>query len=116
MRSPDRLWQAIAFPAREDDLHRRVDVDTMSDGDIYRLDLPPRAQCDTKHLFVGDQFRSATYLFSQIPGFPDQNGLGASDRWYVKQHAQVAGEAKAAGMCQTMTIDDQYIRQACQLL
>ena len=100
----ERLRQTVATPAGQHELDGRGQVDAMTYRDIHRFGVPAGAQRQSQQLAVQAQLRGAARLFTHRSRLANEDRFGAADSGQFQQHAQVAGQPKAARMGAAMTI------------
>src|SRR5690606_35168063 len=61
-------------------------------------------------LVLVDQRRGGAALLAQWAVAANVDGLGAADGGQVEEHAAVAGEAEAAGVCVAVAVEDDDVR------
>ena len=110
------LRKAVDGRAGENNVHRIVQADPMTDGDVHRPDAGAGSK-DCPDNFVGVDERDAASTGDGGGAVATaQPGFSAADGRDIQDEPQVAREAETTGMGDSLAIDDQCVRQCAQAL
>src|SRR6516165_9373817 len=109
MSLPCRLRQPVALTRFEYQFHRTRQVDLVADRDVQRLGAQLGADDAADHFMLVEEGDRIAGAGAGLAVSADEAGLGAADGWDAEPEAHVAGNADAAGMRESLSVDHHHV-------
>ena len=105
----DWFWKAIATSTAQHPLYGAGQADAMADRHKQGPGVVSGPHRRAQDLAVGDEGGRVPASRLRLFVAADETRLRNADRWKLRQHADMAGEAETTGMRQALTIDEEQI-------
>src|SRR5690606_20605664 len=106
----DRIGQAVARRAGEDQINARLKISTMTDRDKHRFYVVPRSQHDPKLLTIMREWAARTSFASGFLIGADQPRFPTANRRAIQPQPHMRGNPQTAWVHDAHAIEDENIR------